>query len=91
MYWCSNTNLWFNRISKNYSKASRILWQYSRDEPGVDDNGAIVDFTEDNAITNSFKIKEKITGQNGGNDTKNVKIMTPLKYLSHFWKTLEVL
>ena len=29
----------------------------------MDDNGAIVDFNAANAITGSFKIKEKITGQ----------------------------
>ena len=56
--------------SDNYSKTSGILWQYCRDEPTVYDNGAITDFTEANAITDSFKIKEKITGQTDNNDTK---------------------
>ena len=37
--------------SDNYSKTSGILWQYCRDEPAVDNNGAIADFTEANAIT----------------------------------------
>ena len=37
-----------------------------------------------------FKIKQNITGQAGGNGTKNVKIMVPLKYLSNFWGTLEM-
>ena len=37
-----------------------------------------------------LKIKEKITGQTGGNGTKNVEIMVPLKYLSNFWRTLEM-
>ena len=49
--------------SDNYSRTSGILWQYCRDEPAMDDNGAIVDFNAANAITDSFKIKEKITGQ----------------------------
>ena len=31
-----------------------------------------------------------MTGQTGDNRTKNVEIMVPLKYLSHFWKTLEM-
>ena len=56
--------------SDNYSKTSGILWQYCRDEPAVYDYGAITDFTEANAITDSFKIKEKITGQTDNNDTK---------------------
>ena len=45
--------------SDNYSKTFGILWQYRRDELAVDDNGAITDFNEDNAYTNSFKINEK--------------------------------
>ena len=43
----------------NYSKTSGIVWQYCRDRPAVDNNGAIVDFTIANSITGSFKIKEK--------------------------------
>ena len=38
-----------------------------------------------------FKIKEKVTGQTGNNGTKDVEIIVPLKYLSNFWKTLEML
>ena len=44
----------------------------------------------DNATTNSFKIKEEITGQAGNNGTKNVEIMVPLIYLGNFWRTLEI-
>ena len=55
--------------SDNYSKTSGVLWEYCRDEPAVDANGAITNFTEDNTITDSFKIKEKITGQTGNNAT----------------------
>ena len=43
--------------SDNYSKKSGILWQSCRDKPVVNNNGAIVDFTADNAVTNSFNIK----------------------------------
>ena len=59
--------------SDNYSKRFRILWQYCRDETAVNDNGAIVDFIEDNADTNSFQIKQKITDQTSNNGTKNLK------------------
>ena len=31
-----------------------------------------------------------MTGQTGDNRTKNVEIMVPLKYLSNFWRTLEM-
>ena len=63
-----------------------ILWKWSA--LAVDCTTA--DFTADNADTNSFKIIEKITGQTGDNGIKNVYIMAPLKYLSTFWRTLEM-
>ena len=50
--------------SDNYLKTSGILWQFYKDVPNVDNNGAIVDFTADSA-TNWFKIKQKITGKQG--------------------------
>ena len=31
-----------------------------------------------------------MTGQNGDDGTKNVEIMVPPKYLSNFWRTLEI-
>ena len=36
--------------SNNYSKTFGILWQYCRDVPARNDDGAITDFTETNAI-----------------------------------------
>ena len=56
------------------------MWQYYRDE------------SNDNlADSESFKSKIKITAKtpNNGND-KDVEIMVPLKYLSNFWRTLEM-
>ena len=38
-----------------------------------------------------LKLKTKIAGRTGNDGTKNVKIRVPLKYLSKFWKTLEML
>ena len=38
-----------------------------------------------------FKYKQKITGQTGNDGEINVKIMVPLKYLSNFRRTLEML
>ena len=55
------------------------------------DDQTIADFAENNADTNSFKIKQKLTGQTGDNGTKNVKTIVPLKNLNNFWRTLEML
>ena len=68
---------------------SGILWQYQRDEPALDDNNTFTDFNAANATTNSFIIKEKITGQISNYDTKNVEILVLLRYLSSFQKTLD--
>ena len=46
-------------------------------------------FAENN-LTDSFNFKVKFTGQTGNNGTKDVEIMVPLKYLSNFWRTLEM-
>ena len=73
--------------SDNYSEKSGGLWQYCKDIPAVNDNNAIANFTNNN-LTDSFNSKVKMTGQTGNNETKNVEIMVPLKYLSNFWRTL---
>ena len=70
--------------SDNYSDSSGSLWQFKRD--GIEGN---VDLTvDDNHILNnssSFKYKSSfITNRNG------VKIAVPLKYLSNFWRSLEM-
>ena len=70
--------------SDNYSDTSESLWQFKRDE--IEGN---VDLTvDDNHIPNnssSFKYKSSfITNRNG------VKIVVPLKYLSNFWRSLEM-
>ena len=66
--------------SGNYSKTSGSLWQYYKYDP----NGNI-------ANSESFKSKIKIIGKTptAGN-TKDVEIIVPLKYLSNFWRTLEM-
>ena len=75
--------------SDNYSKTSGSLWQYYRDTPAENYNGEIIDFGEGN-LTDSFNFKVKITGQTGDDGRKGVEIMVPLKYLSNFWRTLEM-
>ena len=49
----------------------------------------IVGFNGANA-TDSFNFKTKITGQTNNNGIINVEIMVPWKYLSNFWRTLEM-
>ena len=72
----------------NHSKTSRSLWQYYRDKPGLTDAGGL-----DNVLGNSasFKYKQKITISTGNDSTKVAKVMVPLKYLSSFWITYQML
>ena len=78
----------YNLIEHSYSflKTYGILWYFYRYVPTLVDEGEIVDFTEANT-TDSFNIKEILTGDNG---TKNVEKLVPLKYLSNLWRSLEM-
>ena len=70
--------------SENYSDTSGSLWDFKRDE--IDNNANVSD---DNAP--SFKYKASNIGNTENNGTKNgVKIVVPLKYLSNFWRSLEI-
>ena len=64
--------------SDNYSKTSGSLWQYCKEIPAINNNGAIVDFNADNA-TDSFNFKTKITGQTSDDGIVNVEIMVSVK------------
>ena len=66
--------------NNNYAKASGSLWQCYKDDP----NYNISD-------SESFKFKARITGRTPANgNTKDVEITVSLKYLSNFWRTLEM-
>ena len=70
--------------SDNYSDTSGSLWRFKRDE--IVNNA---DVSNNNAP--SFKHKASIIGNTEANGTKNkVKIAVPLKYLSNFWRSLEM-
>ena len=73
--------------SDNYSDTSGSLWQFKRGELNIDNINAA--WTNDNA--SSFKYKARIIGNTGADGRKNgVKIAVPLKYLSNFWRSLEI-
>ena len=73
----------------NYQDSSAILYQYKRDEPPDDD--AISDLTTN--ASRSFKYKVSLLGNPvvADNIAKiNVKVVVPLKYLSNFFRSLEM-
>ena len=75
--------------SDNYAKTTGSLWQYCKDIPAQNNNNEITVFTGVN-LTDSCNFKVKFTGQTRNDGTKDVELMVPLKYLSNFWRTLEM-
>ena len=76
--------------SKNYRKTTGSLWNYDRDKPNSDINAGI-----NYSIRGSKSLDYKANFIEGGvtqnNLTKNgVKIFVPLKYLSNFWRSLNI-
>ena len=75
--------------SDNYQDSSATLYQYKRDEPT--EANAILDLTAD--ISSSFKYKVELLGDpvlDGAIAKRNVKFVVPLKYLSNFFRSLEM-
>ena len=73
-----------HEYSKNYSKTIGSLWSYYRDEPNRGANNSINFLIKD---SKSFDYKTSITGKLEGHNTEKV---VPLKYLSNFWRTLDM-
>ena len=76
--------------SDNYAKTTGSLWQYCKDIPTQHNNNNLIAVFAEANLTDSFNFKVKFTGQTGNDGTKGVEIMVPLKYLSNFWRTLEM-
>ena len=76
--------------SDNYQDSSATLYQYKRDEP--QEANAINDLTTN--TSSSFKYKVKLLGNqvlHGNIAKRSVKVVVPLKYLSNFFRSLEML
>ena len=91
-YWWSRTykycnvyvKLYWIRYSDNYSDTSWSLWQFKRDE--IERNVDLsVDANHIRNYSSSYKYKSSFI-----TNTNNVKIAVSLKYLSNFWRSLEI-
>ena len=79
--------------SDDYQDSSATLYQYKRDEPPEDD--AVADLTADNSSYFKHKIKllgnvTEVASNAAGVRRLNVKIVVPIKYLSNFFRSLEM-
>ena len=88
--------------SKNYRKTTGSLWKYYRDQPSNPLSTNSESFKYKTSITgNTYNVDEKITDDDG-NEIDNPKYdankvgkneaesVIPLKYLSNFWRTLDI-
>ena len=79
--------------SDNYQDSSATLYQYKRDEPPEDD--AVADLTGNNSDSLKYKINllgnvTEVAGDAADVRKLNVKVVVPLKYLSSFFRSLEM-
>ena len=87
--------------SKNYRKTIGSLYNYYRDE--LSDNADDDNFDNNKVVnSNTFKCKNKIIGNTynvdagaqgydvNKNGTQEVELAIPLKYLSNFWRALNI-
>ena len=74
--------------SDNYQDSSATLYQYKRDEPPDD---IANNLTQNNSTSFDYKIKLLGNPEVANNIARrNVKIVVPLKYLSNFFRSLEM-
>ena len=79
--------------SDNYQDSLATLYQYKRDEPPEAD--AVADLAANNSDSLKYKIKllgnvTEVAGDAAGVRRLNVKVVIPLKYLSNFFRSLEM-
>ena len=79
--------------SKNYRNTTGSFWNYYRDEPNKESTGCgngAIKYSVRNS--KSFDYRTSIIGTlEDGNTEKEAEIVVPLKHLSNFWKTLDML
>ena len=77
--------------SDDSSDKSESLWQFNRDYIPADNNADLSIYN-----SKSFKYKPALAGKpantvnNTNSSVKDTKIVVPLKYLSNFWRSLEM-
>ena len=75
--------------SDNYQDSSATLYQHKRDEPSEDD--AVANLMADNSDFFNYKISLLGNPVVANNIARiNVKVVVPLKYLSNFFRSLEM-
>ena len=76
--------------SNNYSDTSGSLWKFKRDE--VPANDADLSINNSQSFRDKTALLEKTANDvnNTNSSVKDAKKVAPLKYLSNFWRSLEM-
>ena len=77
--------------SRNYRKITGSFWNYYRDKPNSGTDANNINHSISNSESFDYKANFIEDGVTQNNLTKNDnKIVVPLKYLSNFWRSLNI-
>ena len=74
----------------NYSDTPGSLWQFKRDTVSANNNYLNIDNSKSSRYKAALEGKTTNAINNTNSFTKDAKIVVPLKYLSNFWRSLEM-
>ena len=75
----------------NCSNTSGSLWQFKRDEQNLDnENPANVTIADSTSFKYKSSLIKELTAADNNRVFENGKVAVPLKYLSSFWRSLEM-
>ena len=74
----------------NYSDTSGSLWQFKRDTVSANNNYLNIDNSKSSRYKAVLEGKTTNAINNTNSFIKDAKIVVPLKYLSNFWRSLEM-
>ena len=78
------------KYSDNYSYMSGSLWQFKRDEVPAGNAGLTIHNSQSFKYKASLLVTTTDAVNNTNSSIKEAKIVVPLKYLSNFWRSLEM-
>ena len=82
-----------NEYSEKYLQTRGSLWQYYRDQPGLNDDGKLIDFPVNNWFSYdtslSFKYEKNAFCRRENDGPKITGIWVPIKYLNNIRELLK--
>ena len=76
--------------SHKYSDTSGSSWEFKRDEVPANNNDGLTINNSDPFKYEAALLEKTANHDDGTSSVKDAKIVVPLKYLSNFWRSLEM-